>query len=157
MKRHPPTSFLRRARLRSACRGFTILEVALATAVMAMGIGTSIPVMQRGFRMIDSARNLTTAGQIMTSQLEQVRMLDWATVAAYPTAATPVSLDSVFSGNSSVGSRFTLTRTVSTQSTNVLEVTFTMTWSGMDGRQTSRTMTTYYARYGMHDYIYNGS
>jgi hypothetical protein len=131
--------------------------VALATAVLAMGIGTAIPVLQRGYQMIDSARNLTTAGQIMTSQLEQVRMLDWATVAAYPTDSTAVTLDTVFSGNSSVGNRFTLTRSVSTQSTNVLQITFTMTWTGMDGRRTSRTMTTYYARYGMHDYIYNGS
>ena len=157
MKSPPTTPILGKSRHWSACRGFTILEVALATAVMAMGIGTSIPVMQRGFRLIDTARNLTTAGQIMTSQLEQVRMLDWATVAAYPSNATTVSLDSVFSANSSIGSRFTLTRTVSTQSTNVLEITFTMTWTGMDGRQTSRSMTTHYARYGMHDYIYNGS
>ncbi len=129
----------------------------MAAMVMAMGISTSVLVIQRGFAMQDTARNITTAGQIMTSQMEQYRMLDWATVTAYPTAATAVSLDSAFSGSSSVGSRFTMSRTVSTPATDIRQITLTVTWTGYDGRRLSRSMTTYYARYGIHDYIYNGS
>jgi Tfp pilus assembly protein PilV len=137
-------------------RGFTILEVALAAAIMAMGIATSITVMQRGFQMLDTARNLTTAGQIMISQMEQVRMVDWGTVSAYPSAATAVTLDTVFSSNSAVTNRFTVTRTVDTLSATLLQITFTVAWTSIDGRRLSRSMTSYYARYGIHDYIYNG-
>jgi hypothetical protein len=148
-----------RLRLTRAIRqvgGFTIAEVALAAAIMALGIATSITVMQRGFTMLDSARNITTAGEIITSQLEQVRMLDWATVAAYP-ADEAVSLDSVFTGSASVGNRFRLTRTVTSLSAAMLQITFTIAWNSYDGRRQTRSMTTYYARFGIHDYIYNGS
>lgn len=128
----------------------------MSTVVLAFGIATSIIVLQRGFVMMDTARNLTTAGQIVTSQMEQLRMQDWATVSAYPATATAVTIDGVFTANRSVLNRFTVTRTVTTVSTNLLEVTFTITWRSVDGRQNSRSMTTHYARYGIHDYIYNG-
>lgn len=137
--------------------GFTILEVALASAVMALGISTSITVMQRGFTQMDTARNITTAGQIMVSQMEQIRMLDWSVVSAYPAGPTTLDLDTVFSASSSVGSRFTLKRSVATISTNVIQITLSVTWTGYDGRSITRSMTTYYSRYGIHDFIYNGT
>lgn len=154
----PPPS-ARAKRLGSSRRAFTIVEVALASAIMAMGIATSITVMQRGFAMIDTARNVTTAGQIMVSQMEQIRMLDWTTVSGYEAGPTTLTIDSVFTGSTSVGNRFTLTRSVSTpaSSTNMRQISLTITWTAYDGRTLSRTMTTYYARYGIHDYIYNGS
>jgi Tfp pilus assembly protein PilV len=141
---------------RSRCGGFTILEVALAAAVMAMGISTSIVVMQRGFAMLDTARNITTSGQLLASQMEQLRMLDYTTVSGYIGGPTSLSLDSAFTSSSSVGSRFTLTRTVSTTSTtDMLEVTYSISWRNYDGRTMTRSMTTYYAKYGIHDYYYN--
>lgn len=127
----------------------------MAAAIMTLGIATSINVIQRGFAMIDSARNITTAGQILVSQMEQLRMLDWTTVSAYDAGPTTLTIESTFTSNSSVGDRFTLTRTTSTVDTEVLQVTFTISWHNYDGRTMSRQMTTYYARYGMHDYFYN--
>ena len=124
---------------------------------MALGIATSITVMQRGFTMLDTARNITTAGQIMVGQMEQIRMLDWSTVSAYPAGPSTLTLDSVFTSSASVGNRFTMTRTVSSPATNMLQISLTVSWTSYDGRPLSRTMTTYYARYGIHDYIYNGS
>lgn len=144
-------------------RAFTIIEVALASAIMALGISTSITVMQRGFTMIDTARNITTAGQIMVSEMEQMRMLPWATISISPYFVSPgpttatVGLNPIFTNSSSVGNRFRLTRTVTSLSTNMLEISLTITWTAYDGRTLSRTMKTHYARYGMHDYIYNGS
>lgn len=140
---------------RRALAGFTILEVALAAAIMAMGISTSITVLQRAFAMLDTARNLTTAGQILVSQMEQVRMYDWTVVSAYPTAETTLEVDRVFSSSSSVGSRYTLKRTVSTVAPDILEITYTISWANYDTRTLSRSMSTYYARYGIHDYFYN--
>lgn len=137
--------------------GFTLIEVALAAAVMALGIATSITVLQRGFALLDTARSTTTAAQIMASQMEQMRMLDWATVSAYPASATTVPIDAAFTSNASVGTRFSMTRTTSTPETDLLQISFTVSWTAHDGRTLSRTMTTYYARYGIHDYIYNGS
>lgn len=127
----------------------------MATAILALGISTSITVMQRGFAMLDSARNVTTAGQILVSQMEQLRMYDWATVNAYPTSETTLTIDSVFTSSSTVGNRFTLKRTISSPATEVLQITFKVSWRNYDGRTIEREMTTYYARYGIHDYYYN--
>lgn len=129
----------------------------MAAAVMAMGIATSIVVMQRGFAMIDSARNLTTAGQILSSQMEQLRMYDWTTVSAYPSAETTVAVDPAFTATPEVANRFTLTRRVEVITADLLQVTFTLSWRNYDGRTLSRMMTTYYAHYGIHDYYYNHS
>jgi prepilin-type N-terminal cleavage/methylation domain-containing protein len=154
IKPHP--NFMRSSKkFRSSCRGFTIIEVALAAAIMAMGISTSIVVLQRGFAMLDSARNITTAGQILVSQMEQLRMYDWATVSAYPAGPTTLTIDAIFTSSNTVGSRFTLTRSVSSPATEVIQITFRIEWRNYDGRTLSREMTTYYARYGIHDYFYN--
>jgi hypothetical protein len=145
---------------RSPQGAFTIVEVALAAAIMALGISSSIGVMQRGFEMVDSARSLTTAGQILVSQLEELRMYEWDVVNAYPkTDPTRIDIATLYTTNASVGSRFTLKRTVvalPAPATETLEITFAVSWLSTDQKRTlSRTMTTYYARYGIHDFYYN--
>ena len=126
---------------------------------MAFGISSSISVMQRGFAMVDSARSLTTAGQILVSQIEELRMYEWDVVNAYPkTSPTSIDLAALYTGNASVGSRFTLKRTVvalPAPAIDILEITFAISWRSADGRTLSRTMATYYARYGIHDFYYN--
>ena len=137
--------------------GFTILEVMMAATVMAFAITTSITTMQRAFAALDTARNLTIAGQIMVCEMEKIRMLDWTTVSAYPSSAT-VTIDSSFTSNSKIGNRFTLTRTTATAgSSNMLQITLTISWNNYDGRTLTRSYMTYYARYGIHDYLYNTS
>jgi hypothetical protein len=140
-------------------QSFTIAEVMMAAGVMAFAITTSITTMQRAFLALDTSRNLTIAGQIMVSEMERIRMMGWSDVSAW-TLDTPatVTLDTIFTSNPQVGSRFTLTRTVTVpdaSNTNIRQITLTMTWTGYDGRQLSRSYTTHYARYGIHDYLYN--
>lgn len=141
-------------------RAFTIAEVMMATAVMAMAISTSITTMQRGFLSLDSARNTTLAGQIMQSELEKMRLKDWTTVSAYPAGPTAITIDSTFTSNSAIGNRFTLTRSVeevASHSGEMKKITFTITWRGYDGRQITRYYVTYYARNGLYDYFYNST
>ena len=145
-----------------ASRGFTIVEVMMATVVMAFAITTSITTMQRAFLALDSARNLTLAGQIMVSEMEEIRMLGWDEVAAFdlsPTVTT-LTLGTNFTSNPQIGTRFSLTRTVSlpdAANPSIRQIMLTVTWSGYDGRRLSRSYTTHYARYGIHDYLYNTS
>lgn len=141
-------------------RGFTIAEVMVASIVMAFAITTSITTMQRAFLALDTSRNLTLAGQIMVSEMERTRMLSWTDIAALdlsPTV-TNVDLDTAFMDNAQIGSRFTMTRTVTlpdASNTNIRQITLTVTWRGYDGRQHTRSYMTHYARYGIHDYLYN--
>lgn len=147
-------------------RGFTIIEVAMATFVMAFGIATSIIALQTGFRAIDVARDQTLASQIMQSEIERLRLWPWNkttpasvvdSIVELP-GSEAVSLTSTFSSNSSVAGRFSVTRTVTNDpadtSRNVRYITIAVTWKSYDGRSHTRNFTTMYAKDGLYDYYY---
>src|SRR5687767_1372146 len=74
--------------------GFTIIEVTMATFVMAFGIATSIIALQTGFRALDVARDSTLASQIMQSEIERLRLWPWnntSTVAVDSICELPAS------------------------------------------------------------------
>ena len=124
-----------------------------AVIVLALAITTSITVMQRGFNSLDSARGTTYAAQIMQTEVEKLRLCNWSIVSGYPTAATTLTIDSVFTNNPLIGTRYSLTRTVSTVHTGMLRITYTVTWTMYDGRTRSRSCTTYYGQNGLYDYV----
>jgi Tfp pilus assembly protein PilV len=139
-------------RRRSGRGGFTMVEVMAAAAVMVMVISTSLAVLQRGLRSVDVARGISYASQIMQTQAEKERLMDWTTVSAFPASAS-VTLDSAFTSNTYIGSRFSLTRTVTTLHTGMLQITYTVTWKAIDGRSLSRSTTMYYGQNGLYDYV----
>lgn len=157
----PPLSLFSRItdRARIRCKkndsGFTILEVMLAAIVMAFAITTSITTMQRGFLTLDTARNTTIAGQIMQSEFEKMRLAPWATIDAYASSTNPLSVDSSFTSNAYIGTRFSMARTVTLIRTGMKQITLTVTWRNYDGRSISRSYSSYYGQNGLYDYFYN--
>ncbi len=148
-----------RERLRS-CKtdsGFTILEVMMAAIVMAFAITTSITTMQRGFLTLDTARNTTIAGQIMQSEFEKMRLAPWTTVDAYASSTNPLAVDSSFTANAYIGTRFTMARTVTLIRTGMKQITLTVTWRNYNGRSISRSYSSYYGQNGLYDYFYNST
>lgn len=166
LKRHPRSNAFSATashHLRDA-RGFTIIEVALASFVMAFGIATSILAMQTGFRALDVARDLTLASQIMQSEIERLRLMAWSntgTVAIDSIVELPaseaVSLASMFSTSAALAAKFTVTRLVtpdSTRSADIRYITINVTWISYDGRSHNRTFTTMYSKNGLYDFYY---
>jgi type II secretory pathway pseudopilin PulG len=147
----PPVPAIRSLRR----RGFTILEVTLAVAMLAFALSTSISAMQRAFLAVDTARNLEIAGNILQCEMEKERLMTWAAVgdAAY----LPV-IDPGFTRNPAVAGRFTLSRSLTTlaqRSGQMLQITLTVRWRSYDGRTLTRSYTTYYTQGGLYDYLYN--
>ncbi len=137
-------------------RAFTILEVTMATFVMAFGISTATLTMMGGFKSLDVARSITLASQILQSEMERLRLMDWADIAALTGTAT-VDLNDVFTSDADLASRFILTRTVSDVSGKVgemKEIQLVVSWTTMDGRTLTRQFNTYYAKDGLYDYYY---
>lgn len=138
---------------------FTILEVMLAAIVMAFAITTSITTMQRAFLALDTARNVTQANQIMQSEIERMRLQDWSVVNAYSSTATTVTIDSSYTNNVFIGSRYRLSRTATDvaghTASGMKQVVFTISWNSYDGRTLSRSLTVYYGQNGLYDYFYN--
>lgn len=135
--------------------GFTILEVMMASIVMAFAITTAITTLQRGFLALDTARNTTLAGQIMQSELERMRLKDWATVDAYAAGPTTLTLDPIYTSNAAIRDRFVLTRTTSEVHADMKKITFSINWRSTDGRDLTRTYSAYYGKNGLYDFFYN--
>lgn len=156
---------------RRADAGFTILEVAMASFVLAFGIATSIIAMQTGFKTVDVARGTTLASQILQSEMERLRMKSWTEILALSTATdtvapvpsgSPVGVEmfdgaTYFSSNPAVAGRYTITRTVTVDSTrpsDVMYIEVSVTWTSFDGRSHTRSFQSMYAKDGLYDYYY---
>jgi hypothetical protein len=150
-------------RRRSRVRAFTIVEVAMATAIMTLALGTALITLARGFDSMDTARCLSYASQIMQSELEKMRLTSWGNgttagtgtsgVTAYPTTATNVPIDPNWANVGDVSNRMTMTRTAADVHTGMIKVTLTISWTTHDGHSMSRSYITYYGKNGLYDYF----
>ena len=142
--------------------GFTIIEVAMATFVMALGIASSIIAMQMGFKALNVARDSTLASQIMQSEIERIRLMPWANASAAVDSITElpatenVSLATMFTSNTQIAAKFTVTRsvTVDVARADVRYITLSVSWNSYDGRTHTRSFTTMYCKNGLYDYYY---
>jgi hypothetical protein len=143
----------------------------MATAVMALGISTSIFALQYGFKYVDVARGTTLASQIIQSEIERIRMLSWSnittmaaatdTTAPFPTGS-PAGVEqfdgnTYFSSVTSLAGDYLITRTTtldSTRSSDVALITVSVTWRSYDGRSHTRRFQMKYMRNGLYDYYY---
>jgi type II secretory pathway pseudopilin PulG len=151
LMRNPAAAIRSRTGKRMAA-AFTILEVMVATIVLVFAITSSITVMQSGFQSLDTARNLTTAGQIMENEMENLRLKNWTQIQALQDAGnTTVAPDPSFGA---AATRFTCTRTISDLKADMKQITLTATWSGTDGRPHLVSYLTRYGKNGLNDYYY---
>jgi Tfp pilus assembly protein PilV len=144
--------------------GFTILEVAVASCIMAMGIATSIIAMQSGFKQIEVARGNTLASQIIQSEMERLRLMPWNntstgavdSICELP-ASENVDLSSMFSSSANLAARFTVTRTVTADGSrpnDVRTITIRVQWTTFDGISHNRSFSSIYVKNGLYDYYY---
>lgn len=126
----------------------------MAVIVLAMAITTALAAMQRAFLDLDAARNLRIAGTILQCEIEKERLLEWSRVS--DSSYQPV-LDPSFLRDPAVAGRFTLSRSVQPiagAAGQMVQVTLTVTWRSRDGRNVSRSHTTYFAEGGLQTFIY---
>jgi type II secretory pathway pseudopilin PulG len=137
---------------RRMATAFTILEVMVATILLVFAITSSITVMQSGFQALDTARNLTTAGQIMENEMESLRLKNWAQIQALQDAGnTTVTPDPSLGP---VAMRFNSTGKISDLKTDMKQITLATTWTGTDGRPHTVSYLTRYGKNGLNDYYY---
>lgn len=150
---------------RSRRAGFTIVEVAVAATVMVVAISSAILVLQSGFKALDNARKTTLAAQIIQSEMERIRMLSWSRVEELQTKPPKITLSDIFPKNTAtertvlaqMESTFTATRTLTPLvdfDSEVIEITVTVTWTGIDGIIHNRSTSTRYAKNGLYTYYY---
>ena len=139
----PANSFPHRIRA-----GFTIVEVMVAAAVLALGIASVVTVSQRGLQALDTARNLAGASQLMQSEMERLRLMSWVQLqAVQDSGETTVPLEGP-------AGRYVCTRQIQDVKANMKEIVLVATWKGYDGRGHTARLITRYGRTGLNDYFY---
>ena len=135
--------------------GFTIVEVAMATAVLAIGLAGMVQAMGVGSEMLDTARKQTIASQVIQSEIERLRMLTW-TAGSMPSDLNVTDLPATVSVNASLAqvapaNLFNCTRTVQLASgrSDLRQVTITVSWTGITGKTHSRSTNVYIGKYGL--------
>lgn len=127
----------------------------VAVGVLGLVFASNIAAMRLALSNLHSARCTTLAGQILQTEVEKLRMKDWATVAAYAAGPTSITLTEPFVSNELTAGDFTLSRRVENIGVELRKVTLSVTWRSLMGRSVSRSFITYYGKNGMGDYFYN--
>lgn len=139
-------------------RGFTLVEVVMASVVLAFGLVTSIICIQIGVRDMDVARTGTAVAQAMQNEMERLRLEDWEGISNLP-AEQALDLAGTFSADSAIRDRVTVVRRVSDVPgfAQMKEVVLSARWTSIDGRSHQRTFRMRYAKNGLHDYYYRST
>jgi type II secretory pathway pseudopilin PulG len=156
-----------RCDVRRSARAFTILEVMISTMVMVLVLTSSLQVLGYGLRMIDSARYTTLAGQILQSQMEKLRLLNWTQLTnttvtspqTIPLGAkyyTTFTADPGLISSTQVSNFYLCTQSIvpDPNYANMMDITLRAYWKGSDGMNRSRTYFTTYAKNGTSDFFY---
>lgn len=125
----------------------TLIEVMMGALVLTLVFFSTFSVMQKGFEMVDISRNTGLAGQILQSEIEDIRLKNWASLPADGTS--DITLPSAFNA---VSGKFAATRTVTSVNSDMKKVTVQVTWTAYTGRSHTRRYETYYTKGGLNDY-----
>jgi prepilin-type N-terminal cleavage/methylation domain-containing protein len=131
-------------------RGFTLVEVMVASTVLVFGIVTAVTTSQRGLQALDTARHLTAASQIMQSEMERLRLLNWSQLSTLQQSG----VNAVTPDPGTDSARFTCTRAITDLKTGMKQITLTTVCRGYDGREHTARLITRYGKSGLNDYFY---
>jgi prepilin-type N-terminal cleavage/methylation domain-containing protein len=73
-------------------RGFTIIEVMMATTILLVGFIGVIQAITIGSESLDVARKLQVANQIIAAEVEKLRGSDWSVITSLPDSADSATI-----------------------------------------------------------------
>lgn len=128
--------------------GFTLLEVLLASVILAVALTSVLAVTSHATRYVADFRKAARASQILQQRMEDIRLLSWSQLAAYPTNFVDTAIG-VYTGQvtQTVVDTFNGTPTVKC-------VTLTLTWHSQLGRPVTNTLTSLVGNGGINTYIF---
>lgn len=131
-------------------KGFTLVELIIGMALLGMIFAGAFSGIKTGFDVLEEARDQTRVAQMLQSELERLRTLNWNDLTALP-AQSNIQLEGALA--QAYRNRYTFTREISSPGSDRRMVTVTASWTN-SGRDRALTMTTLYAKNGLYDYYY---
>jgi type II secretory pathway pseudopilin PulG len=138
---------------------FSLIEVMMAAVIISLVFVSSIAALGRGFQMLETARNNTLASQVLQSEMENLRLLNWAKLMEL---APSVPMTQSFAVDSSfaetVGHKFVGERRIESlgegDTRDMRKITLTVSWTSSNGKANRRTYVTYFGKDGINDFYY---
>ncbi len=128
--------------------GFALLEVLLASVILAVALTSVLAVTSHATRYVADFRRAARASQILQQRMEDIRLLSWSQLAVYPTNFVDTAIG-VYTG------QVTQTTVDSFNgATTVKCVTLTLTWRSQTGRPVTNTLTSLVGNGGINTYIF---
>lgn len=138
---------------RSRMAGFSLIEVAIASLVIAIFIASILTTVTSGYAVLDRSRETLRANQILQQELETLRTYSWSQVTNTANFYTTNYTDQGISY--SVTRMLTNYNNSTSYSTNYMrKVTVRVVWTNAPGKSISKDMTTVITQGGLNDYIY---
>lgn len=140
--------------LKGSSGGFTLVEVVIGMTLMAFVFSTALGTYFLGLDLVESSRDEVRASQIIQSELEGMRTLNWSDLQQLPASATITPQGEFVS---QYASRYTLTRDVQDISgTNGTQkyVVLRVQWTDSKGKTATHYFNTVFSQFGLNDYYY---
>jgi Tfp pilus assembly protein PilV len=148
-------------------RAFTLVEVMIAAAITLVMFISFYAAMAAGVQTIQTARENLRATQIIVNRLDGIRLFTWdqlTDTTKFPTSFTENYYPNGLNGTTNCGIPYTGTVTITTPTlmsgynANMYQITVQLSWiSPYNNVQHTRQMSTYYARYGIQNYVFNSN
>lgn len=157
---------------RTTLRAFSLLEVLVGMVIMVIAVVSLYAGISSCVSLTKAAREDLRATQIMLERMEGIRLYNWDQLvysnmipttfrtSYYPVAMSGQSTGITYYGTMTISSNLTLNPPAS-YAANMRAITVTVFWTNFYGTDMtdkivrSRTMTTYAARDGIQNYVYN--
>ena len=142
----------------------TLMEVVLATGIIAITGAGVISSVNYGLFIMRVARENQRATQVMLEKLEAIRLYNWSQVtnaafipdtftAPYDPTAPLSAQGTTYYGTMSVTTP-TFSGTTPNYSANIRQFTVGLSWTNNGGIAHTRSLTTYVAQNGVQNYVY---
>lgn len=129
--------------------GFTIVEVMTGLAILGIAFASVYLAFGRGFALVSAARDNTHVAQILQSEIENLRTLSWADIAALGKES---KFEPQFDGPGLNIERFDCRREITDRRSDQKIVRLVVTWQSRGGVQHQREYVTFFTRGGLNDY-----
>ncbi len=130
--------------------GFTLVELMIGMTLISIVFAGAFRGMKTGFDLVEEARDQARCTQMLQSEIERLRTMNWNDISALPGTAT-VQLDGALA--KAYRDRYAFTRVITSTGTDQVMVTVTATWEN-SGRDRDLSMSTIYSKDGLYDYYY---
>jgi prepilin-type N-terminal cleavage/methylation domain-containing protein len=141
----------RNQRKTSEMGGFTLVELMISMVLLLVVSAGGFGALHQGNRLIEIARDETRAGQILQSEIEDLRTLNWSELT---TLSSKAKYDPQSSFTNAYAERYDITRLITTRSATERLVTLFVTWNDNRGTPHTREYKTLISENGLYDYYY---